>query len=429
MSITYIGEYGDEVYVRKVPAASEVVGDGKYSVLVEEAVRNSASTLGLPDFVFRPRVASKGAAVRELSDGLLLVDGVALILQTKARAPQAVADPDRERNWLTKHAAAARRQVDGTARTIASADHTEFVNARGRRLPMRTADLTFLGVVVLDHPNPPSGVRLVSTGRVPVVHLLRRDWEFLHRQLGSGFHVVRYLQRIQPLAVEDLGYEPVRYYELAMADEAAPPDTRPSGVVLRAGVRHSMPLLPLHEPDARELSDRRLLRELMEDIAIQQVPAEQEHLLQEALEALDSLPVNVRPLVTQKLRSCAGDVVEGWQGFVYRNIDGRGPQLLFGVCPRYDERARLQQYALTQLRHAEWAGVCAPGQEPKTACVMLTPNVGRALGADTTLLFAAGPSALTRNEVRTLQRTFNPSVPRPAPKGRKGRKVRNRRRQ
>jgi hypothetical protein len=58
---------------------------------------------------------------------------------------------------------------------------------------------------------------------MPAIALTRRDWDFLFDQLRSTTAVLNYLFRAAGKASVPLGEEPVRFYELAAADAAAPP--------------------------------------------------------------------------------------------------------------------------------------------------------------------------------------------------------------
>jgi hypothetical protein len=91
VTVTIVGEFDGGGFVREVDDANPISGPGQYADLVESAVREGAAYHGLSDFVYRPTVVEKGNARRELSDGLVIAGGIALVLQIKSREPTAAA--------------------------------------------------------------------------------------------------------------------------------------------------------------------------------------------------------------------------------------------------------------------------------------------------------------------------------------------------
>ena len=90
--------------------------------LVEEYARRIAGGLGVPDFVYRPVVVTRGSRRREISDGLLVAGNDGLILQTKSRErTTGLSDsPDRAERWCRKEANTAKSQSRGTRRELAA---------------------------------------------------------------------------------------------------------------------------------------------------------------------------------------------------------------------------------------------------------------------------------------------------------------------
>lgn len=144
---------------------------------------------GLPDFVFRPRVISKGFGRRELGDATIITGSKAVAVQVKSREGQPKDDAG-EARWLTKKALEGARQAGGTVRTLRRAP-TELVNGRGRTITCIGHLLRWVGVVILDHPSPPEDVSTpICSVRIPVIAMLRRDWDFLFDHLRSVSAVV-----------------------------------------------------------------------------------------------------------------------------------------------------------------------------------------------------------------------------------------------
>ena len=123
--------------------------------------------------------------------------------------------------WLNKNVAAGARQARGTIRSLRSGP-LELVNYRGRTVHCDGAKISWAGVVIVDHPSPPEIVATVpAEHEVPVVVLLRRDWDFLFDQLRSVSAVADYIHRVSSLEPIPIGHEFVRYHELARADHEA----------------------------------------------------------------------------------------------------------------------------------------------------------------------------------------------------------------
>jgi hypothetical protein len=134
---------------------------------------------GLPDFVFRPQVIAKGSGQRELGDATIITGSKAVAVQVKSREGEPK-DDDAEGRWLTKKALQGARQAAGTVRAL-RASAADLANERGRTVTCHGDQLTWMGVVILDHAAPPPAFDV----GIPVVAMLRRDWEFLFDHLRS----------------------------------------------------------------------------------------------------------------------------------------------------------------------------------------------------------------------------------------------------
>jgi hypothetical protein len=152
---------------------------------------------------------------------------------------------------------------------------------------------------------------------LPTVTLLRRDWEFLFDQLRSTHAVVQYLHRVSGDKPVPLGDEPVRYYQLAEADEDTPP-AKLSPAIMGGGYSISAPLLPMapvaHDDDQAHL----LLRIIMEDIATGSSDSEIAELDRlQALAEIDELPVAHRAELGRTILSMMREVAEAKEGEIF----------------------------------------------------------------------------------------------------------------
>ena len=152
------------------------------------------------------------------------------------------------------------------------------------------SDIAWVGVVLLDHPDPPYAHEVATTGggRNPIVVLLRRDWEFLFAQLRSTRAVVDYLHRID--GSSRLGAEPERYFELARADEVA----EPTPIAVRGpGEHRSVPRLPVAPAGSDDDQAHGMVRIMCEDIATSPHSGDERDRLR-LLATIDSLPIGYR---------------------------------------------------------------------------------------------------------------------------------------
>ena len=84
-----------------------------WGTTVEDYARRLAGALGVADFVYQPALERKGSAQREISDGVLACGDEGLILQVKARDPQAASldSPVRAEAWIKSQSRALRKRT------------------------------------------------------------------------------------------------------------------------------------------------------------------------------------------------------------------------------------------------------------------------------------------------------------------------------
>lgn len=282
-----------QIVGREVPEARVPVPEGPRGPGVERASLEAAALWGLPDFVYRPRVLSKGSGIREVGDGTIITGGKGIALQVKARESTS-GDPAREAAWLNKKATQALRQAYGTIRTFLRAPQLALENLRGREVALDGTGIEWLPVVVLDHDDPPEEHHLsLHQHEDPGVVLLRRDWEFLWDQLRSASAVVDYLHRVSGTESPPLGSEPTRYLELALADaeaDSAPGPEWTSGLFAH---QPGGPVLPRDLASAQDATAHAMFNEILDDIANTDFTGDETTRLR-VLGLLDRVPVTQR---------------------------------------------------------------------------------------------------------------------------------------
>lgn len=144
-------ETPDGIFLRPIMPASRLPSDVDVGGAAEDATRGAAAFWGLPDFVFRSTVRTRGRSNRELGDAILVVGNRAASVQVKARQTPSGNDA-RERSWLDKKVRHGARQATGTIRSLTSMPTATLVNERGRAIPISPAGKAWLKVVVVDHP-------------------------------------------------------------------------------------------------------------------------------------------------------------------------------------------------------------------------------------------------------------------------------------
>ncbi|GAB3474103.1 hypothetical protein [Amycolatopsis cihanbeyliensis] len=398
-TLTLVIETDVGTAIRHIPGASPLPEGETQGYAAEDAIRDAAATWGLPDFVFLPEQQRVGSSVRELGDGLVLVGDHAAVIQSKSRTGP-TDDTKRELSWLRKNVKKGLSQGSGTVRRLMR-NSANMTNARCRTVPVDGKDYTWLTVVIVDHADPPGGFQLSpASTEVPAIVLLRRDWEFLFDHLRSTRAVLAYLLRAARGGdFVELGGEPRRYHEYALADMAATPDPVDPAVAPLVDAKPTTiastvraPLEPVgHEDRAAHV----LFRMIMEDVANTPIPdgRETDRLLM--LAALDGLPVGNRTelgrTLMQFMKSAAAQH-EGDGTLVHSRTvipnPGEFDPLVFIVASKLSEEAKHALAFRTQVLHHDYS-TAVGDWEHCTLGVMLTPTTvpGRLWDTSTTALW------------------------------------------
>ncbi len=401
--LTLVVADDDRTYLRRVPAATALDPRLPQGTAAEEATATAAAFWGLPDFVFPPAIRKTSSGSVELGDGIVVVGDQGLILQVKSRE-NVTEKTARETSWIKKRVAQGAGQAAGTLRQL-RLQPAVLSNQRARPIEIDGNAGTWIGVVIVDHQNPPHGIELpVEHKGLPVVTLLRRDWEFLFEQLGSTAAVVAYLHRIVGDSCE-LGDEPTRYYDLAGKDARAPQNPPKNGWAAETGAAwEARPILPRVPATATAGTGRAMFRMVLEDLSGTRIDDENARLT--LLAVLDQTPVDYQAEVGDRLLELlqqAKQTAVGTCSWNFRWIfDTQRPrQVVFGVSNQlskwhtdaFRSKLLLQHHRLT--RH-DWG----PDDEPTTVGVLLTPNYYlRDRLWDTSVIATFGPSTLTPENV------------------------------
>jgi hypothetical protein len=404
----------DGIYGRVVPHAAPLDGNLERGEAAEDASRGSAARWGLPDFVLAPETVLRGTATREVGDGTIVCGDFGIAVQVKARA-SATDNPDRERSWITKKIAEGARQAAGSVRTVQRSPlaHT---NARGRSVTVEGSSIKWIGLVIIDHDDPPEALTYgADAARLPYVAVLRREWDFFFDQLRSTTAVVAYLHRIAPDHIAP-GAHVANYYELALADEQTPPDLLNSRIPASIGdpsLRSSYPVLPLEPVSTADEYGARMYRQMLEDIANGPWDRDETDRLK-LLAFLDQLPVAERSIIGRRLLTHLGrtsSVSRGTARWDMRRYLLGTAYLHLGyvVCNQFTELHKEAFRRWTMLRHHEWTSALDPAlrAEATTVAVMLTPRYDAVRPWDTTVYAILGDQELDASDVAVLQQLWN----------------------
>lgn len=406
--LTVLLQVGDAIYCRPIPAALPLDPSKESGTATEDASRQAAARWGLPDFVFTPAQARKGGASREIGDCTIVVGPRALAIQIKHRNPQVETDIAVEVGRLQKRIGKGAAQASGSMRSL-SDRIIELTNARGRTIPVTGAELEWCRVVIVDDPNPPDIV--ISRDEhspLPLVVLLRRDWDFLFDQLRSTSAVVDYLFRIGQDEAHKLGYEPARYFELAQADEKAL-EKGPAAWTQTLGVPTlSQPILPTAPASSMDEAGATVYRVILEDIASTPIDGPESDRMV-VLAMLDRYPVAERAAIGRLLLTHLDDVTAPSDGvrweFRRTILENGSLQLAFGACSSFNDilREAFNQWAM--LRHHDFSQLqrVPAGQEHRTVAVLLTPRVDGARLWDTTSYTIIGDPGLTSEDLDQIR--------------------------
>jgi hypothetical protein len=259
---------------------------------------------------------------------------------------------------------------------------------------------------VIDHPEIASGVGLDDlTAPRPSVILLRRDWEFLFNQLKSLHAVGGYLERVAGDLI-DLGEEPMRYYDLASADEETPPGEIDPALAAIGARQASLPLLPMAPAAHKDLEAHVVVHMVFEDIATSPGKTGQvsDSRRLKTLAELDRIPVGHRweigRFMLDRLDEVENTPDKAVEWHLRRFVGGGGTAHLgFGVCSKYSPEILAAFVAWVQLRHIELQPLIDEPEELTTVGVLLTPRRDGQRPWDTTMVAASGDLELTDEEI------------------------------
>lgn len=282
-----------------------------------------------------------------------------------------------------------------------------MTNMRGRQIEVDGTDYRWVIAVVIDHPDPPE---VTPAPTANSILLLRRDWEFLFEQLKSTHRVGKYLQRVAGNP-QTLGSEPVRYYELAGADEKAEPTPLAPLFRLPGTEEVSEPLLPMAPAATENGDDHALFRTIFEDIAETRLSTIDEADRIRALADLDHLPPLQRANIGAFLRlgfERIGQVEPPEVLWHLRRISGGfgSTQLGFGVCSNFNEDIQWAFGSWVRLRHHEFAERLN-AEHPVSVGVLLTPRPDRTRKWDTSMCAIRGASDLSTEEFSAFRELWH----------------------
>ncbi|GAA3381099.1 hypothetical protein GCM10020367_71020 [Streptomyces sannanensis] len=411
--LTLIVDTPQGPHLRRIPPALPLPSHVDHGSGAEAAAHTAAATWGMPDFVFQQAAhAAKGSGQRELGDRLLLAGQRGAVVQVKARTIKPKPDAQ-EAGWIQKVAAKAMSQAKGTVRQLRMVP-AGMVNGRGRTMSVDGSAYEWIAVFLLDHPHVPENT--VATWQpigMPAIALTRRDWDFLFDQLRSTTAVLDYLFRAAAEPPIPLGEEPVRYYEFAAADAAAPPKDVDTKLVGPGGTLFSAPQLPQAPAGADGTNVHLVIRIMLEDIALSSLGDS----LTEAnrftvLSDLDRLPVSARAewghLLLDMLRDVPRVPDEHCKWRFRRTLDEDGTrQLIVGAATRFDAVIQASFSAYVQLRHHEVTSRTGRTEKSSTLGVLLTPCHDGRRPWDTSAVRVHGDLELSQEELRVYSEGWN----------------------
>jgi hypothetical protein len=407
IDLTLVVETPTRAMVRRVPAASPLRAAQERGPAAEEATSDAASEWGLPDFVFRAELQQTASGVREVGDRLLVVGQVGVVVQVKCRSAP-TADAARERRWIERNIRKAVAQAKGSIRFLQS-HRVPATNVRGRIADIGCDERRWLAAVVIDHADPPDVTPALDNGDGVMV-LLRRDWEFLFDQLKSTQAVVGYFARVAGEAVP-LGDEPLRYYDLARADAEAAPGKIDPALVGQGGSMASAPMLPFAPAETHDMMAHRVIRIVLEDIAVSRVGDVSEADRLRILALVDGLPVGHRAQAGRFMLDSLGEVANAASGETAWRLRRLVPpdgmiQLAFGACSKYSDITQTAFGAWVRLRHHEQRQRIPRSEDLTTIGVILTPRNDGIRPWDTTMAAVSGDPQLTCDDIERLSELF-----------------------
>lgn len=395
-----------KVSIHNILPASPILPSDSGGHAVEETIGSAVAQWGLPDFVFQPVKERKGAAVREIADGLVIVGNLGLVIQAKTRT-ESTGDLDRERRWVSKQISKACRQSDGTIRRLKSGD-VELTNGRGRNLLFRAGEVSWLGVVIIENPAVEDFCFEPPVTNEPYRVLTRSDWEFLFASLQSTYAVANYLNRVEES--EMLGHESLRYIELAHEDLSATRESVPK-MNIPAGMRHqSFPMLPLDLPNAGT-KEQHVYRELMEAVADCDFADEESDNLHRILSDLDVVPPQARADLGGKILASLNKLQNNENLFESR-IFFSGSSRMVGFAVQSWSEKNIQIFkAWAQLRHSEALRMGRSSNDLISVLLMIGPSHVESRRFEVAVIRLEGDLGLSEEELSAMRQIVPPSAP------------------
>ncbi|MBG6138415.1 hypothetical protein [Longispora fulva] len=358
--------------------------------LKEAEARSVAGLLGVPDFVYRPEHVSKGKAVREISDGLLIAGTDGLILQVKGRFTSGRDLPAKAEGWCRKNGLAAQRQGQGTRASLRS-NAVRVRSLRGYEREVPDAE-TWPIVVIISHPDDPVVSFPASTD---TLFLSLTDWRQLHSMIRSTYGVIDYVRRALASGVSvPLGREADRYRLLSEADVHA-------GRSLT-----SFPTLPIAELDGRDLGYVATFDRLIAKVADGTGATgwtEDGYLL--PVEQLDRVPITGRVRIGRKWSQTFFQMVETKSPRSFITLDPNGADRLAFMFEHDAEgsddsaarfNALVADYCVIRHQHAIDAGA-DPASVTLTVGTLYHPTKGQRY----TFVYWQGPPPPIPTVIRT----------------------------
>lgn len=410
-ALTLVVETAEGVIVRDVPDASLLPTDVERGPAAEESTRVSAAWWGMPDFVFLPEQQRQGAGVRERGDGLVVADGIAAVIQVKARSAEP-GTPEREKNWLTSNITKAIKQAKGSIRHLAYR-REKLTSVRDRRVEIDGGLYEWIAVVIVEHPLVPAGFKpsLDEAGQIPCVVLLRRDWEFLFEHLRSTRSVLHYLKRVAGDEIE-LGTEPSRYMEVALADEQAEVKDLPAELRGIEGLAPDAPVLSTPHAPLDAADDGSLLfRIIMEDVATSPFGESSEADRLKLLTSLDTVPAAYRAELGRTLLEFMSKVSRHrgstirMESRVFVPHPGDQCPVLFIVASKFHSELRKHLFLRTRLHHHDY-WTRAGGVAGSTIGILLTPSRHAKRDWDTSTAWIDGDQNIDDQEIAEMREYF-----------------------
>lgn len=396
-SYTLLRFENGQVVGREIPEATPPEPSMRLGTGTELAALGAAARWGLPDFVFHPITIPKGSGFREIGDGTLVSGRRGITLQVKAR-DGATDDAEREASWLQKKAGEGLRQAHGTIRMLAG-HALMLTNFRGREVPLPGDEIEWAPVIILDHPNHPSGVTPLREPDLKGLILTRRDWEFLWDQLRSVTAVIEYAHRVADDDRIELGTEVARYFDLADRDERATPTPMEPWMVEVGATQISGPTLPRDPANATDGVGHSVFRHILSDIAATEFGGDELTRL-DVLSLIDQSWVGHRAelgrTLLRRIDYCAlapADTLRAQHRVTF--VDGGKLQLSFSVYSHFTgyHRQIFEAWVLHRRQtFLQQSGATGPNY-PWTVAVLLTPRPEGDRLWDTTVLATDGKPA------------------------------------